>query len=253
MSWRARVVFVVLGGCASAHAPFDASGVSLDAPDGGSAAADVSQGGSDAAVDTQDVGLDAQEPDCGASFSEVVCCHYGSACNWPADCTDPASPYCVPNFSMNICAADARCGHMCAAPDTRIATPHGERPIAELRVGMRVYSVDHGELRAVPIARVARNPVRDHAVVHVSLATGRSLDVSAGHPTADGRTFGDLAPGDSLDGVIVLAVETIPYVHDATYDILPASSTGTYVAEGVLIGSTLARSFTPACPTRAVD
>lgn len=31
----------------------------------------------------------------------------------------------------------------------------------------------------------------------------------------------------------------IPYGHEHTYDILPDSDTGTYVAGGVLIGSTL--------------
>lgn len=37
----------------------------------------------------------------------------------------------------------------------------------------------------------------------------------------------------------VASVATVPYLHDATYDILPASSTGTYFAAGVEIGSTL--------------
>jgi hypothetical protein len=32
----------------------------------------------------------------------------------------------------------------------------------------------------------------------------------------------------------------VPYLHDATYDILPDSSSGAYFASGVLIGSTLA-------------
>jgi hypothetical protein len=31
----------------------------------------------------------------------------------------------------------------------------------------------------------------------------------------------------------------VPYEHPFTYDILPASSTGTYIAGGKLIGSTL--------------
>jgi hypothetical protein len=33
--------------------------------------------------------------------------------------------------------------------------------------------------------------------------------------------------------------ELVPYAYDAAYDILPASSTGTYSAAGALIGSTL--------------
>jgi hypothetical protein len=33
--------------------------------------------------------------------------------------------------------------------------------------------------------------------------------------------------------------EMVPYRYAYTYDILPGSSTGTYVASGLLIGSTL--------------
>jgi hypothetical protein len=35
-------------------------------------------------------------------------------------------------------------------------------------------------------------------------------------------------------------VTSIPYAHDATYDILPLSTSGAYFASDVLIGSTLA-------------
>jgi len=45
--------------------------------------------------------------------------------------------------------------------------------------------------------------------------------------------------GDTLDGDIIVSRENIPYQFAYTYDILPASSTGIYVANGVLIGSTL--------------
>ncbi|MCZ7687063.1 MAG: Hint domain-containing protein [Sandaracinaceae bacterium] len=132
-------------------------------------------------------------------------------------------------------------GAVCASPDTPIATPEGERAIAELAAGDLVYSVHEGALVAVPIERVSRTPVGDHAVVRVALASGRVLEISARHPTADGRTFGDLAPGEALDGVGILEVETVPYEHGYTHDILPASDSGTYVAGGVLIGTTLAR------------
>ena len=65
------------------------------------------------------------------------------------------------------------------------------------------------------------------------------LEISAGHPTADGRTFGQLRPGDRLGDVEIVAVQVIPYVHDYTYYILPASESGVYFAAGVPIGSTL--------------
>jgi len=131
-------------------------------------------------------------------------------------------------------------GCVCASPDTPIATPGGERPIADLAVGDLVYSVEHDAVVAVPVARVNRTPVHDHHVVRVRLVTGTVLEISPRHPTADGRTFGDLHAGDRLDGIPIASVEQIPYAHPFTYDILPASATHTYYAGGALIGTTLA-------------
>ena len=128
----------------------------------------------------------------------------------------------------------------CAAPETPIATPGGSKPIASLKVGDLVYSVDHGNVAVVPIARINRTPVSRHSVVRVVLETGATLEISALHPTADGRTFGVLESGDQLDGVGIASATTVPYSHDATYDILPDSDTGAYFAGGVLVGSTLA-------------
>jgi hypothetical protein len=62
----------------------------------------------------------------------------------------------------------------------------------------------------------------------------------AGHPTADGRLFGDLRQAGLLDGHPLHRVETVPYSYTETYDILPASESGAYFATGMLIGSTLA-------------
>jgi hypothetical protein len=130
---------------------------------------------------------------------------------------------------------------VCASPDTPIATPEGDRPIADLKVGDLVYSVEGDAIRPVPVLRVGRTPVLNHRVVRVRLHGGRTLEISAGHPTADGRTFATLAVGASLDGAAVESVETIPYTHPYTYDILPASTSGDYFASGLRIGSTLAR------------
>jgi hypothetical protein len=128
---------------------------------------------------------------------------------------------------------------VCASPDTPIATPSGERPIAELRPGDLVYSVDGAAIRAVPIALVHREAVSHHQVVRAVMADGSTLEVSAGHPTADGRRFGDLRAGDRLDGRRVVSARVVPFRFEATHDILPASDTGTYFAAGILIGSTL--------------
>ena len=131
---------------------------------------------------------------------------------------------------------------ICASPDTPIATPQGERPIASLRVGDLVYSVEHEQTVVVPLLKVEHTPVTRHQVVRVVLENGRVLEISPGHPTADGRTFADLRAESRLDALhSVLSAELVPYTHEATFDILPASSTGTYYAAGTLIGSTLFR------------
>ena len=59
------------------------------------------------------------------------------------------------------------------------------------------------------------------------------------HPTADGRTFRDLARGDLLDGVAIIDMRRVAYGQAFTYDILPDSDSGAYFAASVLIGSTL--------------
>ena len=102
-----------------------------------------------------------------------------------------------------------------------------------------MYSADDNAIRPVPVASVHRQRAEHHHVVRVTLASGRVLEISAPHPTADGRLFGDLRAGDLLEGQPILAVEVIPYDHEYTYDILPASSTHSYFAAGARIGTTL--------------
>ncbi len=75
--------------------------------------------------------------------------------------------------------------------------------------------------------------------MRVELRGGRVLSISPVHPTADGRTFGSLVPGDWLGGREVLRAIVVDYGFDATYDILPDSDTGTYVAGGALVGTTM--------------
>jgi len=145
-----------------------------------------------------------------------------------ATCTNGAWQWSV----SNLCP-------VCASPDTPIATPSGERPIAELRVGDLVYSFDGDAIVPVPLVAVGRTPVERHHVVRVVLGDGRRLEISAGHPTADGRTFGDLRAGGRLDGREIVSVELVPYEHPFTHDILPGSTSGAYFAAGALIGSTL--------------
>ena len=134
------------------------------------------------------------------------------------------------------------CGCRCASPDTLIATPDGERTIADLREGDMVYTVDQGAIVPAPLLRVGKRRAVDHHVLRVQLDDGAVLEMSPGHPTADGRLLADLREGEVLEGRVVLSAELIAYQHPYTHDILPSSSTGTYFAAGVQIGSTLVGS-----------
>ena len=130
---------------------------------------------------------------------------------------------------------------ICLALGTRIATPGGEVAVQDLRVGDVVWTTDAAGARiAAPLVVIGATPVpATHQVVHLALADGRSVFVSPGHPTADGRRVGDLAAGETLDGARIASVERVAYAGGATYDILPAGATGAYWANGVLLGSTL--------------
>ncbi len=149
---------------------------------------------------------------------------------------------------------------LCAAPNTLIATPNGERRIADLRVGDAVYSVDGGRVRTVSVTKIRREPVKHHRAIQIHFDGGRALLISASHPLADGRLVADVRRGDMLFGITVSSVELVPYDFEATYDILPDSDTGTYFASGVLMGSTLfgridvpAQSFSLNLPTPVVQ
>ncbi len=130
---------------------------------------------------------------------------------------------------------------ICLAVHTRIDTPNGPMLVEDIQTGDVVWTLNASGLRvAAPVVQVLRVPVSaGHLLVHVVLADGRELWASPGHPTADGRVLADLRPDDWLDGSRVVRADAIPYDGAATYDILPAGSTGTYWADGILMGSTL--------------
>ncbi len=131
---------------------------------------------------------------------------------------------------------------ICLAEGTLIDTPGGPVPVENLRVGDPVWTMNGSAERVSgTILRTSRVPVpARHQVIHIVLSDGRELWASPGHPTADGKTLGDLTVNDLLDEAQVVKVEPIRYTGIATYDLLPSGVTGFYWANGILIGSTLA-------------
>jgi hypothetical protein len=184
---------------------------------------------------------------CGAG---QLCC--GSACCQSGDicCNIPGpvvmGPVCTPPTAEGTCPLGCQ-SCVCASPDTPVATPDGERPISDLKVGDIVYSRHAGQIAAVPIIEAVHVPAPDHVIVRVTLENGRTIDMSPKHPTADGRTFADLRPGDSLQGQRIHSLSAEPFRFPETYDILPASDSGTYFAAGALVGSTLSPSAPQQC------
>ncbi len=130
---------------------------------------------------------------------------------------------------------------ICLSGSTLIDAPRGQVNVRELVVGAMVWTLNaQGQRVSMPIAEVGKTRVTSiHQMVHVVLQDGRQLYVSPGHPTVDGRRFGQLKNGDSLDGSRVVLAELVPYDQSYTYDLLPAGDTGFYWANGILVASTL--------------
>lgn len=130
---------------------------------------------------------------------------------------------------------------ICLAAQDRIAAPGGPIQVSQLRPGMRVFSLDAAGRRiAVTVLEVrhTRAPL-GHMLVRLMLMDGRQVEVSPGHPTADGRQMGELRAGDPFDGSRVASAVLVAYAGD-TWDLLPDGPTHAYWANDVLLESTLA-------------
>lgn len=130
---------------------------------------------------------------------------------------------------------------ICLPSSARIATPDGHMAIDQLVPGMTVVSVDENGARIsarvtyVGSAEVAAS----HELVVLELDDGRAVRASEGHPLAGGRTFGKIVTGDAIDGARVRSVTRVPYAGGRTWDLIVDSPTGLYVADGVVLASTL--------------
>jgi hypothetical protein len=77
---------------------------------------------------------------------------------------------------------------------------------------MTVWTLDEAGIRvAQPVVRTGKTIVpASHQVLHLVIDDGRELWVSPGHPTADGRTAGQLQVG-GFDGATILTSELVAY------------------------------------------
>jgi hypothetical protein len=132
---------------------------------------------------------------------------------------------------------------ICLARGTRIGTPQGDVAVEDVRVGMPVWSIDEAGRRIVAsVVRIGQTVVpATHRVVRLALEDGRVLTASPGHPLADGRLLADIKVGDLVDRATVVSATLEPYPGGSTFDLLADSATGSYFADGIPLGSTLAR------------
>jgi hypothetical protein len=132
-------------------------------------------------------------------------------------------------------------GGKCLAKGTLIDTSNGPVPVEQVSKGMIVWTLDDsGNRIAAPVSRTIVTPVPSSwQMIRVKLNDGRTVTVSPGHPTSEGRVLGDYQVGDRLDGGLLVEVVYVEYECGATCDLLPSSSTGLYWANEILLKSTL--------------
>lgn len=130
---------------------------------------------------------------------------------------------------------------ICLSKDTLIDTPVGAVAVQRLRAGDVVWTASAGGVRvAALVQKVSKTPVPPtHTMVKLVLQDGRTILVSPGHPTVDGRVVGDLTEEDVYDGALVVSASRVVYGEGYTYDLLPSGATGFYFANGIQLGSTL--------------
>lgn len=136
---------------------------------------------------------------------------------------------------------------ICLPEDTSIATPDGARPITALVTGDPIWTLDRAGRRvAGRVVHVGATPVSGgHELIQLSLADGRVLRASAGHPDVAGVALGTARVGAAMSGSTITAIDRVPYSGSHTHDVLPSGSTGVYWADGVAVRSSFAGGREP--------
>ena len=130
---------------------------------------------------------------------------------------------------------------ICLSVGTLIDTPDGPIAVEKLRLGDPVWTLDTGGHRVAGtvIAVGSTQAPADHHVIQLTLADGRSVTASPGHPLLDGRLLGHLRVGDLVDGSRIVSTDTLPYPSGETFDLVASGPTGAYFAGGIPLESTL--------------
>lgn len=130
---------------------------------------------------------------------------------------------------------------ICLARGTPIDTPAGSVAVEDLALGAPVWTmdVDGRRIAGVVIAVGSTVAPADHHVLRLTLADGRTVTASPGHPLADGRRLGDLHVGDLVDGSVAIELESLPYTGGETFDLVASGPTGVYFSDGIALGTTL--------------
>jgi hypothetical protein len=130
---------------------------------------------------------------------------------------------------------------ICLARGTRIDAPAGPVAVEDLVLGDSIWTLDASGRRVAGVVIALGSTVApaDHHVIRLTLADGRSVTASPGHPLADGRRLGDLRIGDVVDGSPVVGLESEPYSGGETFDLVASGPTGVYFSDGIALGTTL--------------
>ena len=130
---------------------------------------------------------------------------------------------------------------ICLARGTLIDTPDGPIAVDALQLGDQIWTMDADGRRVAGTVIALGSTVApaSHQVIRLTLADGRTVSASPGHPLADGRLVGALRIGDLVDTSAVIGMDWLSYGGGETFDLVASGATGGYYADGIPLGTTL--------------